>query len=188
MKSTFTSLTALIFLIMFGFSSCSKEDLEGLMLTELSTVDSVSVYVNTGKADLTPPVQIIDFGNSVIQKHKNNLAYLNLDKITYTLTDFKSSSAKVMVEGDLLFALSGSNLEKFIKIGTVKGVDLKEVAAYPDVEQTIAIEAVNLQTLNNYIKEGKKVSFMIYGHGDNPFETNFNLKIKTLFTVNNLVE
>jgi len=170
---------------MFSFSSCSKEDTKGLILTELSTVDSVGVYVNTGKADLTPPVQVVDFGNSIIQKHKNNLEYLNLDKITYSLSDFKSTSPKVIVQGELFFALAGSNLEKFIKIGTVKETDLKQVAAYPEVQQTIELEAVNMQTLTNYIKEGKKVSFMIYGYGDNPFETTFNLRIKTLFTVNN---
>jgi len=169
---------------MFCFSSCSKEDTEGLILTELSTTDSVSVYVNTGNENLTPPVQIIDFGNSIIQEYKNNLEYLNLDKVTYSLSDFKSSSDKVMVEGELYFALSGSNIDKFLKIGTVKATDLKQVAAYPDIEQTIELEGVNIQTLNEYIKEGKKVSFMIYGYGDQPFETNFNLKMKTLFTIN----
>ena len=169
---------------MFSFSSCTKEDSEGLILTELSTVDSVSVYVNTGKENLTPPVQVIDFGNSIIQKYKTNLEYLNLDKVTYSLSNFKSNANKVMVQGELYFALSGSNTEKFLKIGTVKETDLKQVAANPDIEQTIEIEAVNLKVLNEYIKEGRKVSFMIYGYGDQPFESNFNLKIKTLYTVN----
>ena len=66
MKTTLTPLTAIIMAIMFSFSSCDKEDTEGLILTDHATVDSVSVYVNTGKEDLTPPVQIVDFGNSII--------------------------------------------------------------------------------------------------------------------------
>jgi len=184
LKTTLTPLTAIIMAIMFSFSSCDKEDTEGLILTDHATVDSVSVYVNTGKADLTPPVQIIDFGNSIIQKHKSNLEYLNLDKITYSLSEFKSSAPQVIVRGEIYFALAGSNIEKFVKIGVVQETDLKQVAAYPDVEQTITLEGVNMPTLMNYIKEGKKVSFMIYGHGDQPFETNFNLRIRTLYTVN----
>lgn len=188
MKTTFTPIAALLLLFIFSFSSCSKEDTDNLILTELSAVDSVSVYVKTGKENLTPPVQVIDFGNSVIQKHKNSLEYVNLDKITYSVSDFNSSAKKVMVRGELYFALAGSNIDKFLKIGTVTETDLKQVAAYPDVAQTIQIEGLNLETLVGYIKEGKKVSFMIYGYGVEGFETqgfeaNFNLKVKTLFTV-----
>ena len=183
MKTFFTPLTTLLFLFTICFTSCTKEDTEDLILTELSATDSVSVYVNTGQANLTPPVQVVDFGNSSIQKHKSVLEYLNLDNITYSVSDFRSDAEKVIVRGELYFAPAGSNIEKFLKIGTVTETDLRQVALYPNIEQKIQIEGLNMEALVGYIKEGKKVSFMIYGYGDQGFETNFNLKIKTLYTV-----
>lgn len=106
-----------------------------------------------------------------------------MDNITYSVSDFRSDSEKVIVRGELYFAPAGSNIEKFLKIGTVTETDLRQVALYPNIEQKIQIEGLNMEALVGYIKEGKKVSFMIYGYGDQGFETNFNLKIKTLYTV-----
>jgi len=180
MKPVFLFIATMLVTILF---SCGPDNTPTPAIVELEHNDSVTAYINTGLPGLTPPVHVIDFGNHPAHKTPGDLQYLNLDKISYSVKDFKSTAPKVFVQGEIFFALAGSNLNQFLKIATVPKTDLQLVAQLPDLEQAMSWEAVNMATLKNYIQEGKKVSFMVYGYGDAPFEATFKINIRTIYTV-----